>query len=199
MINQEMQGYWDEIAKIQAKHFSENIWKKAKILGKILDADNFFNKRVLEIGVGVPLVSAAIQLILLNNWHWAGTDVSPIYVDYARKRMGCEVVHADVKTLPETEDGFDRIFCFDSLEHVPPDDREEGFERIGKVLAPHGRIYVHLPWEESHHTDFDYEFDLHTLALLVDKTETELIKYERYECETINDKIKKYKWVILER
>lgn len=193
--------YWDSVAEIQLKTNRDNIWKKGQVVSRIFADGDFIGQKVLEIGIGNALAISAVHYIYGGNFKYAGTDVSKLYVDTANKRFGNRFHQASITKLPETEGGWTRIMCLDSLEHVNPADREDGFREINRVMSPKGKIVINLPGEKTtsyHNDEYDFQFGLRELALLSEITATRMKKFETYSVVCGQVKLE-YRWCILER
>jgi SAM-dependent methyltransferase len=169
--------YWDGIAEITISRQRDNIWKRREIVKKLLDID-FINKRVLEIGVGLPFAASSLYFAHNGAFKYKATDVSPKFVEFANSR-GFDTVCTDVTNLPDGP--FDIVFALDSLEHVNPEDRGKGYREIERVLAPHAKIILNIPVEETKHDlKYDHEFDINDVLSLALHTKTSLTKWELY-------------------
>jgi ubiquinone/menaquinone biosynthesis C-methylase UbiE len=181
-MNPDMVKYWNNQAKM---HFAggqlrDNIHKRPVLLHKITQ-ENFYNKHILEIGVGIGGIFSALNIVYLGNFFYTGTDVSEIYCDFVRKRARLNMVHADVTKLPGKDNEYDYIVALDSLEHVPLDDRMDGYREIDRVMKPHGKIIMNIPVMPTQHEEFDDEFTYKDLMTLVDVCSLKIEFYERYK------------------
>lgn len=171
--------YWDGVAeKIDAGTGFYDNWSKRRIIAQFLLKCPWGGQRVLEIGVGAGATAALLALSCGNRWDYTGTDVSPRFIEIA-KRFGLNAVQADVLSLPAGP--FTRILCLDSLEHVHPDDREAGYSNIAARLAPEGLMFINMPHERSLHDGrFDHPFGFDDLMRLM-ACGLRLRRYEYYE------------------
>lgn len=191
--------YWDKQASTHLPKLTDNVQKRGALVEKLLKHGDLFKQRILEVGVGLGTAMAALQIVFLRNFNYAATDVSEVYTNLAKKRIGDQAFHTDICHLPETDGGFTRIIFLDSLEHVSPEDRAEGFKEVEKVMAEHCKILINLPCDEgSHDKEFDHPFDIHEIIQLADATKTEVVYLEKYQV-MCNTGLINYKWVILER
>lgn len=197
-MRKEESEYWDSQARISP--IMDNIFKRPPIASRLLTDGDLIGKKVLEIGIGLGNTMASIQLLVLNNFSFTATDVSPKYVDFNKRHLATgKVYQTDILNLPSIEGGFERIICLDSLEHVRPEDREKGFKEMNRVMAEHCRILINLPTDVSRHDpEFDHGFTLRDLALLEELTNTNLIKFDRYRVDPPSGTVY-YKWAVLER
>jgi hypothetical protein len=92
-----------------------------------------------------------------------------------------KIVEADVRELPGS--GYTRIIAMDSLEHVRPEHRKEGYARIFQVAAKGCLLFIHLSKEVScHDNEFDHPFGVRDFVMMEDAGFTLKI-YESYKCE----------------
>lgn len=192
--------YWDNVAEIRIKKAQDNPWKRREILKRVLRTDFIF-KRVLEIGVGIPQIAASLYYTLNGAFQYAGTDVSKRFVDSANEK-GFKVFHTDIKNLPEGP--FDIIMALDTLEHVHPDDRDEGYKEIGRVMGNKAKILLNIPVEETKHdTRYDHDFGFEDVLKLGAATNSLITQWELYHAtgkRADNSDIDiRYVWAELER
>lgn len=162
--------YWDKIAKQcwPENRVADNGYKRQPCLGRLLLACEWIDQDVLEIGHGVGTVAAAINISILGRWRYRGTDVSALFVAKMSEQFGLDCVVAQVTKLPGEDGQFSRVICLDTLEHVHPQDREQGYAEIARVTAPAGLLLINMPLSEDafHDPQFDHPFgfdDLHRI------------------------------------
>jgi hypothetical protein len=197
-LRPEESAYWDGIAvKVKGRdrgELNDNIWKRCAIVSRIL-AHRPCHARVLEIGAGQGLGAATVNLVTLGNLKYVGTDVSPVFCDFVAKRWKLEVVNTDILALPTGT--FDMIWAFDTLEHVRPEDRKQGYANMGKALAEHAVILINAPLNESAHDgEFDWGMNPREVFEIADATGTVVTKYEPYEVPEVE---RSYLWAELTR
>lgn len=181
-MRQDESEYWDKMAdmRIIDGQIRDNIWKRAAIVHRLFRLD-WCRHRVLEIGVGFGVAAAAMKLVYLNSLEYTGTDVSEKFCDRAKKYFELNVVHTDILNLPEIEEGFTRIIALDSLEHVRPEDREFGYENIGKVSAANSIMVINMPLNESYHDEkYDHPFGIKDIERLCSISGFEMVSFEKY-------------------
>jgi SAM-dependent methyltransferase len=188
--------YWDGIAhRVMGNGFTDNIWKRLPQISR-LGKYEWVNEKVLEIGHGNGAIAAALQMLLLGNWHYTGTEVSSAFSKWAKEGMRLNSVQADVTELPGS--GYTRIIAFDSLEHVRPEDREAGYKRMAEVAAEGCLLFLHYSYSTSHHDkQFDHPFGLEDLVRL-EGVGFALRTYERYECQ-LPQEVMKYAFAVLQK
>lgn len=189
-------NYWDDVAiRVKGRNIggmTDNIWKRCAIVSRIL-AHRPAHARVLEIGVGQGLAAAVTNMVCLGNMKYIGTDVSPAFCEFVEKRWKLQTVNTDVRKLPDGP--FDMVWAFDALEHVRPEDRDEGYREINRVLDDHGVILLNVPRDESGHNDaFDFGQDDADIINLARITHTQVHKWEPYYVEEVE---RNYLWVEL--
>jgi SAM-dependent methyltransferase len=183
-MRQSEAAYWDGVADavIEGGGIRDN-WLKRQLLGQFLLKCNWTSEKVLEIGVGCGASALMLQMACGNTWKYVGTDLSPKFVSMG-KEMGLNVVQADVLGLPEGQ--FTRIIALDSLEHVRPEDRFEGYKNIAARLVKGGLLFINMPYARSLHEDeFDHGIDLSDLVAL-EQAGLFLQKYDYYEIQYQN-------------
>lgn len=178
--------YWEKIAKpITSEQGlkADNLWKRRHQMQRLL-RHPWLQHKVLEIGVGNGVIGGSLNLVLQGNWDYLGTELSPHFRKCAASVFQLKTVGADVRELPG--EGYSRIIALDSLEHVRPDHREEGYAKIASVAAKDCLLFIHYSHSESHHNkEFDHPFGLEDLTRL-EKVGFSLRTFERYPCEHPN-------------
>ena len=180
---------WDRIAESQ----KDNVVKRAQIVRRLLAFD-LLNKKVLEVGVDLATAAAAINVILLGNWKYRGTDVSQKNVDLAKKAFSLKVECADASGLPYPDNYFDYVWCLDVLEHV--ENKEAAYQEINRVLKPFGRVIVNIPLSESYHADEqEFGFTKYDFFRLLQVCGMEIESYEVFTVEAFKRFIH-YAWAV---
>jgi SAM-dependent methyltransferase len=195
-VNPEESAYWDAQAHERAVlRQRDNIWKRERICERLF-RESWIDERVLEIGTGLGTAAAAVQAAILGKWVYTGTDVSATFCQQAKKYFGFHVEHTDILALPRTEGGWTRVWAFDSLEHIRPEDRELGWDELAEVMAPECRITINMPLDDNsqHDKRFDHPFGLGDLERIMDHTGCDLRLYEPYSVRGLH-----YAWVVLGR
>lgn len=162
MLRKERESaYWDDIANqtFEGDQFRANIWKMEQIATRVIKIGHI-NADVLEVGIGMGLIAGMMNMLLLGKWRYRATDMSPVFVAKAKKNFRLDVVRTDVTCLPGEDAKYTRVWCFDSLEHVHPDDRAAGYAEIARVLAQKGLLLINMPLSEDqfHDPEFDHPF-----------------------------------------
>ena len=187
-------AYWDK----ESTNNRDNVWKRKVIAHKILEHE-WVNHRVLEIGVGMATIAAALKVIHIGNMKYIGTDVSANYCKKAIESFALNVVQADVLSLPKVDGGFTRVIALDSLEHVRPEDREEGYKAIGERMSDDALMLINMPLNVSYHEpEFDHPFDFEDITALCNLADLEMTKYEKYGVDVPDGRLY-YGWVELRR
>jgi hypothetical protein len=198
MPSQAEEVYWDSVAELavgEGRVF-DNVWKRPMQTQRLLKYD-FYRKKVLEIGVGNGKVAGCVSNLIGGNWSYIGTELSSTFRQFAHDMYGLETVCADVKELPDGP--FDRIIAFDSLEHVRPDDRSEGYARIAKVAAPGCLLFIHYSLGIScHDKEFDHPFGLDDIVA-ISRAGFRLKNFEEYDCLHKKAGVIPYVFVVMER
>jgi SAM-dependent methyltransferase len=197
-VKKEESVYWDEHfinkgSKIGQVH--DNLLKRCEIVRRVLRQQPI-GVRVLEIGCGQGLVAAAVNLVTMGNISYIGTDVSEVACHFVKKRWKLEAKHADILNLPHGP--FNMVWAFDTLEHVHPNDRMDGYQQICQVLAPeNAMICLNVPLNESQHNpQFDHPFGEQDVFNLNNVCCTQIQTWEPY---TIESQGLSFLWVELVR
>ena len=92
------------------------------------------------------------------------------------------------------------MIALDTLEHVHPDDRNQGYLEITLAMAEHARFYLHYSLGVSvHDKQFDHPYGIKDIQILMQLTDMRLILFEEYICEhSMVGKIP-YVWAVMER
>jgi SAM-dependent methyltransferase len=192
--------YWQGIADGVFKdgNLAANIHKAEQTVSRILAKVSMIHQNVLEIGVGGALVAGVLNMLVLGNWRYTGTDMAPKFVERAKSNFHLKVVQTDVTALPGEDGQYTRVICLDSLEHVHPDDRERGYAEIARVTKQGGVLLINMPlWEGFHDQEFDHPFGPQDFTMLK-KAGFDLISYEAYMVPT-PEKARPSAFVVLER
>jgi SAM-dependent methyltransferase len=74
-----------------------------------------------------------------------GLDGSAAFVDMARERAGCEVLHQDFLALDLPDSRFDGIFANATLFHVPRENIADVLHRLRNSLRSRGVLFASIP------------------------------------------------------
>lgn len=193
-------SYWEGRAALSVNpdvlSFKDNVWKRPQQVRRLLRYD-FKDQKVLEIGVGNGMISGVLRMLNGGRWTWRGTELSSRFASFARAMFGLkDIVQADVREIPG--DGYTRIIAFDSLEHVRPEHRAEGYARMASVAAPGALLFLHFSWGESFHDhEFDHPFGLKDIVALENAGFT-LLEYDRYAVDHPSGQIE-YAFVVMRK
>jgi len=127
------------------RRYDEFRYKQESHILKCLDAINFKNKRVLEIGPGL---GADSEQIIRRGAIWSGVDLTPASIGRAAKRFSLRnLPHEHLKVgsvcyLPFDQDTFDIVFAHGVLHHVPEIAKAQA--EICRVLKPEGQLIAML-------------------------------------------------------
>lgn len=179
-------AYWDTIAgksvSLETKKwsYSDNSWKRPNQV-KHLMAHDWIGHKILEIGTGNAVIGGVLKSICGGAFDYTGTELSDKFIQWGRAAHGLNIVQADVRELPG--EGYTRIIAFDSLEHVRPEHREEGYAKIASVAAPEALLFIHFSYGTSFHDkEFDHPFGTEDLAR-IEKAGFVMLNYERSICK----------------
>lgn len=141
----DVEKFYDEFADQQ-----ENVG----INRRHLSIDNWLTEfglkesdRVLEIGCGVGTQTELIAKRVTSGSIMA-CDISPESVKRAESRLkgfqNVSFLACDIVTQ-ELDGEFDMMILPDVLEHIPIDQHSRLFTKLEKLLAPDGKIVIHIP------------------------------------------------------
>jgi len=102
-----------------------------KTIKKELDC----NKKTLDIGCGTGTFS-----VLFKNY--IGIDISPRFIQYARKKYGREFYVGDALKLEFPDNSFDNILVVGVLHHLDDVKFLQVISEIKRVLKKNGRVLV---------------------------------------------------------
>lgn len=105
---------------------------------RVFEFNKFADKRVLEIGSGAGIDSAEF---LRNGARVVSVDFSPLAVKntkllFEEAGLDGDVVLADAKSLPFKNYGFDAVYSFGVIHHIPG--VSDVLEEIERILRDHG-------------------------------------------------------------
>lgn len=204
--------YWDKMASMQISKSGRsveiaNTRKYKLILQKLLNIP-LLKKSVLEIGIGTGVIYSALKAIHCNAIKYSATDVSKIYCDFCNVMWKLIVKQADATALPYDNHSFDYVFAFDVFEHVKPEERDQAYKEIDRVLKPDGAVVFNIPVDKGrskHDIQFDHGYVWKDFAKLAEICKAEVASFNVYTIHyaSVNngspDVPKQYIWAIAER
>ena len=117
---------------------------------------------VLDIGCNAGALLRACDL-RLPGARLAGVDINAAALETARKAVPrATIQRSGAESLPFEDAAFDRVFCTEVLEHVPPDLRRQAFREMWRVLKPNGELVITVPhagwfaWMDSNNVRFRF-------------------------------------------
>lgn len=143
---------YETFAKLEHTHF----WfvSRRRIFFDLLDralGTDVQGRRVLEIGCG-----AGGMLGPLHRYgQVAGLDIDHEYVAYCKSRGFANVLCGSGYDLPFADATFDLVCLFDTLEHIP--DQQRALGEVRRVLRKGGSVFVSVPayqwlWSQNDRT-----------------------------------------------
>ena len=105
-------------------------------------------ERILEIGFGT-----GITFFYLNENYREiygldlTADTEMIAQAFAGRGIQARLTQGDVLCMPYPDDYFDSVLLISILEHLQPDDQEQAFREIRRVLKPGGQVVYGVPVE----------------------------------------------------
>lgn len=143
---------FDRLAAAEDRHFwfrSRNRLLKTVIadLVKVFPA----GYQVLEVGCGTGYVLRMLEQVC-HNGNVAGVDLFEEGIAFARSRVRCPLIKADIQNLP-FERPCNLIGLFDVLEHIADDGA--ALRNLAARLAPGGSLVLTVPAHMSLWSHFD--------------------------------------------
>jgi SAM-dependent methyltransferase len=133
---------FDDLFAAEDRHFwfrNRNAVLRAQVERIVRTLPNGY--RVLEVGCGTGYVLRMLEQTCTRG-EVIGIDLFEEGLAFARRRVSCPVLAADIHDLP-FEDSFDLIGMFDVLEHVPDDGRV--LRDLRSRLKPDGTLLMTVP------------------------------------------------------
>ena len=124
--------------------------------------------RVLDAGCGT---GAALANYLKEYGTAMGVDLSPLALDFCRRRNLCRLSRASLLDLPFAPASFDLVASFDVLyERAVPSDLA-ALRELARVLAPGGFLFLRLPaydWLRGAHDEVIHTARRYTIRRAAD-------------------------------
>ncbi|MFT3922619.1 MAG: class I SAM-dependent methyltransferase [Myxococcales bacterium] len=117
-------------------------------------------RSVLDLGCGTGEMCWLAQD--LGAARVVGVNLSQGEIDYAKRGVDAEFVHADALAFlrDSPTGGFDRIFALNILEHLPHDTLLAVLEECQRTLAPGGTLVAMVPNATSSHGSMTRYWDV---------------------------------------
>lgn len=128
-------------------------YRRLKKIKSLIDEDFNFSREtlILDIGCGDGF-STSFIINDISYKYLVGLELAPSKLAKSRERL--KDFHGfvgDAECLPFTENSFDFIFCFETLEHLI--DPSRAIKEIKRVLNPSGLCIISIPldspWQEK--------------------------------------------------
>lgn len=196
VLNKEEVKYWDAVSL--EREDADNWWKRQEVVKRLLCL-NLIGSNILEIGVGNANAFGSIKFAVGSKFAYMGTDLSSNWCENAKKTYSLKVYNTDIKDLPAESGVVDFVVALDSLEHVAPGDRYQGYKEIKRVLKAGGKIVLNIPVEETkHNLDFDHGYNRKDWEELLDTVGAKELLFETY-CVDMPGGVRRYIWAIAEK
>lgn len=135
---------------------------------------------ILDIGCG----TGAILKALSEKYRVIGIDMSPLAVEYSRKRGLTDVFEMRVEDFPADRYDVRAALLLDVIEHI--DDDLSVLERAREIVGPDGRVIVTVPaymWMWSAHDVLHHHkrrYSARQLREVLDRAGLEPVKFTYY-------------------
>lgn len=143
--NPENQGF-SQSKKLSWAKYMQDMSRPQKILEDFFADINISSpekQRTLDIGCGFGGLLIALQSHYEEVY---GIDINKLFIEWAQKRTSlAQVIYANAKKLPWSENWFDLICATDMFEHVNYQEQEQVASEIMRVLKPGGYGIVIVP------------------------------------------------------
>jgi trans-aconitate methyltransferase len=103
--------------------------------------------KVLEIGCGIGTQTELLAKYLKNG-NITANDISDKSIEFAKMRLKNYNINwliGDIIEL-DIDNKYDYILLPDVIEHIPIDDHYHLFKKLSNLLAPNGKIVIHIPF-----------------------------------------------------
>lgn len=144
--------------------------------------------KILDIGCGKGLLLSSLQR---KGWKVWGTELSDDSAQYAKTRMGINVLKQNIQDCEFPVYNFDIITMFHSLEHMK--DPKDTLRAINKILKEDGMLLIEVPKFDSiyarifkdkwFHLDVPrhlYHFEEKTIKSLLNATGFSITKMRKF-------------------
>ncbi len=144
--------------------------------------------KLLDVGCGKGLL---LKLFAQSGWEVAGIELSDNSARYATEVLGLRVLNKDIDNCDFSEESFDLITSFHSLEHL--NDPLSALKTIGWLLKPDSLLIVQVPRYNSFyskifgdrwfHLDVPrhlYHFNDQTLEKLLERAGFHIFKRKKF-------------------
>ena len=112
-----------------------NFYKQKRFIKENFSLDP--SEKVLDIGSGTGEFADSFK-----KADYFGIDISPIYVNYAKKKNKGKFEVMDATRLQFSDNSFDYILIMAILHHLSDEDIEKVLLEAKRVLVPGGRILI---------------------------------------------------------
>lgn len=157
------ESLYHEFFRVEERHWWF-VGRQRIVLDLLASGDPGRNARtLLDVGCGTGAFLKAAS----ERYEVWGTDVSPLAIEYARKRSMTKLHCGTLDDIPFGDKRFDRLTLLDVIEHVEDD---VGLLRQAKgLMAPDGKMIVTVPahpWLWSRHDELNHHKRRYTRAHL---------------------------------
>lgn len=155
---------------------------RSEIIRHVIDRGGYLKpgETILDIGCG----TGAIMRALADRYTMVGIDMSPLAVEYTRKRGLGDVYLMPVQEFPKEKYDVRGAVLLDVIEHI--DDDIDVLRTARDIVGPEGHIIITVPaymWLWSAHDLANHHkrrYDARTLRAALDKAGLEPVKLTYY-------------------
>lgn len=137
------QRIWDHYQSVGLHRFASAGPRLAHMLA-LVARDTPGRVRLLNIGIGDATLE---RQAVARGWEVDALDPSREAVERS-VALGIRAREGLIERLPYDDGVFDAVVCSEVFEHLTADQLQAGLREIGRVLAPQGRLYGTVPFDE---------------------------------------------------
>lgn len=141
-----------------ADQYGDDELRKLDLL--FMEAGSLSGKRVLEPGCGTGRLTEILSNKVENNGRVVATDISPVMVEAAKKRLkgfeNTELFVSEIELFDNREEQFDLILCHQVFPHI--ENKSACLKKFYDLLSPEGKLVI------FHFIDFEKINDVHRKA-----------------------------------
>lgn len=138
------QRIWDHYQSVGLHRFASAGPRLAHML-RLVARHTPGSVRLLNVGIGDATLE---RLAMARGWQVEALDPSREAVERS-VALGIHAREGVIERMPYADGAFDAVVCSEVFEHLSADQLQAGLREIGRVLAPGGRLYGTVPFDEK--------------------------------------------------